>query len=241
MHRSYFLVLLAIVVVIGGCATKPKLVKTDPYLISKKEFRNTVKVIALANVNIAEGLANPEPIQAEFDSLLVAGLQQLGYSVIRPQEYEAVWAKLAVGLGGFIDPDTGMRDEARMTTAAFQTIEELKADFQIDAAMFPDIVVVEAQFAGGQAVWDGVDQKIQTAGPMSSVFHGSQHGVVGALSLKLSVRGPDGTQLFLNSGGIQVLDKLEGKEFVPVPRPELFTDKKRNQDAVKTALKPLKR
>jgi hypothetical protein len=241
MRRLYLLVFLAIIVTVWGCATKPKVVKTDPYLIPKKEFRNTVQIIALAEMEIAEGLPNPGPVQAEFDSLLVAGLQGLGYSVVRPHEYEAVWAKLAVGVGGFTDPHTGERDEEKMTVAAFQTIEELKADFGIDAVMFPDLVVVEAQFAAGQAVWDGVDQKIQTAGPMSSVFYGSQRGVVGALSLRLSVRSPDGTQIFLNSGGIEVLDKLDGKGFVPVPRPELFTNKKRNQESVKTALKPLKR
>ncbi|UCH84370.1 MAG: hypothetical protein JSW50_01395 [Candidatus Latescibacterota bacterium] len=241
MHRSYVLVVLATAIAAWGCATAPKTVKTDPYLIPKKEFRNTIKVIALANTEIVEGMPDPAPIQAKFDSLLAAGLQRLGYSVVQPQEYEAVWAKLAVGMGGFIDPDTGKRDEEKVTQAAFQTVQALKADFQIDAVMFPDIVVVEAPFSAGRAVWDGVDQKIQTAGAMSSVFYGSQGGMVAALSLKLTVRGPDGTPVFVNSGGIEVLDTLEGKTFEPVPRQLLFTDNERIEDAVKAALKPLKR
>jgi hypothetical protein len=241
MRRPYLLALLAIIIVSSSCATKPKIAETDPFLIPEKEFRNALTVIGLASVDMIEGLPDPEPVLAEFDSLLAAGLQRLGYSVIRPQEYEAIWAKLAVEAGGFIDPETGARDEKRMAVAMFETIEELRADFEIDAVMFPDIVVVEAQFAGGRAVWDGASQKIQTGGAMSSFTSGSQHGVLGALSFRLSMRGPGGAPVFLNSGGIEVLDKLSGKEFISVPRQELFADKKRNQEAVKTALEPLKR
>ncbi|MEJ2721432.1 MAG: hypothetical protein P8181_09865 [bacterium] len=241
MHRRCLLVVLTMIIVGSGCATKPKIVGTDPFLIPKNEFRSQIKIIGLAPVGMIEGHPEPESIAAEFDSLLVAGLHKMGYSVIRPQQYKAVWAQLAADSGGFLDPDTGKRDEERMAVAMFETIERLDADFKLDAAMFPDIVVVEAQFAGGRAVWDGAQEKIQTGGAMSSVFSGSQHGVLGALSLKLSVRGTDGTLLFVNSGGIEVLDRLSGKELVPVPRQELFTDKKRNRESVKIALKPLKR
>ena len=83
-------------------------------------------------------------------------------------------------------------------------------------------------------------QRIETGGAVSFLA-GSQRGVVGALSLEVSIRDRDGTQLFLNRGGIEVLDKIAGKEFIHVPRQELFSDKSRNEEAVRIALKQLKR
>jgi hypothetical protein len=235
------MVLLPVLLVVVGCSTKPKMAKTDPYQISEKEFKKTVKIVAAASVEIPEGLPDPKPLQQEFDSLITTELRRYGYTVVRPEEYTAVWNRLAVEMGGFEDPDSGGLDEKRMIAAMSRTIEELKAPFDLDAFLFAKITVVEAQFAAGTAVWDGADQKIETAGPMTSFLSGSQRGVVDALSLVIDIRGADGAALYAGAGGIEVLTKVSGKEFVQVPRQELFTDKARNAGAAKIALKKLKR
>ncbi|UCG52128.1 MAG: hypothetical protein JSW58_00820 [Candidatus Latescibacterota bacterium] len=240
MRFTYLLGLLATALVFSGCAVKPKVAKNDPFLVSKKEFRQNIKIIAMAPVEMVEGLPDPTPIEEAFDSLIVAELYSAGYSVVRPHEYTAIWNRITAEEGGFRD-STGGRDEERLTSAMFRTLKELRASFEIDAVLFPDIVVVEAQFAAGTAVWDGAEQRIETGGPATSIFSGSQRGVVGALSLRVSMRGRDGTTLFVNSGGIEVLSTISGKEFSNVPRQELFTNDERNRESVKIALKPLRR
>jgi len=239
MRTIVFFLLMSFV--IAGCSTKPKVVKTDPYLVPKKDFKKTVKIIALAPVAITEGLPDTGPILEEFNTMIESRLREYGYTILRLQEYKAVWASVALEMGGVNDPETGLRDPARVTRAMFATLDTLKADFKLDAVLIPDIVVVEAEFAAGNAVWDGASQRIESGGPMSSVFSGSQRGVIGALSLTVSIRGQGGTELYSNAGGIEVLSRISGKDFINVPRQELFADSKRNKKAVEIAIKPLKR
>ncbi len=240
MRVSISLLVLASLLIGASCSTKPRTIRTDPYQISKKEFKKTVRIIAIAPVTIPDGLPDPAPIQEEFDSLITVRLRGYGYTIVRPHEYTAVWNRLAVEMGGFEDPDSGGIDEEKMTAAMFKTLEVLKAGFELDAVLFPGIFVVEAQFVAGNAAWDGADQRIETASGVETLFSGSQAGVVDAISLKVNIRGKDGTPLYIRSGGIEVLTKVFGKEFISVPRPDLFTDKERNSKAVKIALSPLK-
>ena len=46
----------------------------------------------------------------------------------------------------------------------------------------------------------------------------------------------NGVQMYSNAGGIQVLAKLSGGTFAPVPRDELFASEERNIAAVNIAL-----
>ncbi len=238
--RTIVIILLAAFFV-AGCSTKPKVVKTDPYLVPKKEFKNTVKIIALAPVTITEGLPDAEAIQIEFEEMIEERLRSYGYTVLRPEEYTTVWERVCSQLGGIHDPDTGLRNQVKLTQAMFATLDTLKAGFELNAVLIPDIVVVEAEFAAGNAVWDGASQRIDSGGPMSSVFSGSQRGIIGALSLIVSIRDEDGTELYSSAGGIEALSRISGKDFENVPRQELFTNPKRNKKAVEIALKPLKR
>jgi hypothetical protein len=224
-----------------GCSSRPRTVTTDPFLVSKSEFRKTVKVIAVAPVEIPGGLPDATPVVDEFSALIDAGLARYGYSVIRPQKYESAWKKVCGDGNDFRDPKTGERDEARMAEAMTRTLESLGAAFKIDGILFADVVVVEAEFGAGSAVWDGTNQRLETAGPMESFFAGSQRGVVGALSLRVRILDGEGRPVFLHSGGIEVLSKMAGKTFVKVPPQELFKDAQRNRKAVEIALKPLKR
>jgi hypothetical protein len=238
LHLVDFVVPLLLLL---GCSSHPRAVKTDPYLVSEGEFKSSVRVLAVAPVEIPEGLPDAMPIVDEFTALIDAELARYGYSVVRPQEYESTWNKVSAGMNGFRDRETGGRDEASLSKAMVRALEELGAGFKIDGILFPEIVVVEAAFGAGSAVWDGTAQEVETAGPMESFLAGSQRGVVGALSLRARIRDREGRPVYLNSGGIEVLSKMIGKLFVKVPPQELFTNKERNREAVEIALRPLKR
>lgn len=231
--------LLVAALAMCACSSKPRAPKTDPFLASKQDFQRGVRVLAVAPVVIPDGLPDPAPVTNTFASLIDETLRRHGFSVVRPQEYEKTW--LTIAGGGFIDSTTGERDEVAMTRAMIRTLESLGADFDIEGILFPSIVVVEAPFGAGSAAWDGVEQRVETGDAMTRFFAGSQRGVIDALSLKVTIRSPEGDAVFVNLGGIEVLSKMVGKEFTTVPRQELFTDEERNRKAVETALKPLAR
>ena len=240
MRLFHFVVTFAVVVVIYACSSTPPVIQVDPFLTSKAEFRKTVRTIAVAPVLIPEGLPDTQPVIDEFTKLIDEELHRYGYSVVRPQEYEKTWKAVSGEPGTFIDDSTGVRDEVAMSRAMSRTLDSLKAGFEIGGVLFPSIVVSEAAFSAGSATWDGVEQRVETGGPMTRFLAGSQSGRIGALSFKVSIRSADGEAIYANSGGIEVLSKMVGKEFVTVPRQELFTDKNRNRKAVEIALKPLK-
>ena len=233
--------LLVLPLVLAGCSSKPRIASTDPFLTAEEAFKKSVRILAVASVEIPAGLPDTTTVADEFAALIDKELNRRGYSVIRPQQYTAAWNKVAAEMGDFAILGSEERDEAKLSLAMVRTMENLGADFKLDAVVFPSIVVVEAEFGAGRAVWDGAEQKIETAGAVESFLAGSQRGVVGALSLKLSIRDGEGKTLFIHNGGIQVLSNMEGKAFVNVPREELFTDKERNRRAVEIAIEPLKR
>jgi hypothetical protein len=144
-------------------------------------------------------------------------------------------------LEGLTDSETGERDNGKVTTAMFRTIDRLRAEFDLDAVLIPSVAVVEAPFAAGRAYWDGTTQSIRTGSLVRGFLAGSPEGKVGALSLRVILQAESGDTLYTAAGGIEVLSKLDGKEFVLVPRQELLTDSRKLQNAVRIALDPLSR
>jgi hypothetical protein len=241
MRSCWFVAVFFATLVVCSCSSKPRYVKDDPFLTSESEFKHGVRIMSVAPVLIPEGLPDATPVVDEFSGLIDEELKRYGFSVMRPQQYEKTWKAVAGEPGDFVDAKTGERDEAAMSRAMSLTLDRLGADFKIEGVLFPSIAVVEADFAAGTAAWDGVEQRIESGGAVTRFLAGSQRGVVGALSLKVSIRSAEGKLLFENSGGIEVLSRMVGKEFVTVPRQELFADAERNRKAVRTALEPLKR
>jgi len=228
-------------VALCSCSSKPRAPESDPFLSSNRELNSTVRILAVAPVLIPEGLEDPAPVIGIFASLIDEELSSRGFSVVRPQDYEKSWKAVVGDSGDFVDPKTGERDEAAMSRAMTLTLEKLGAEFQIKGVVFPSIVVVEAPFAAGSACWDGVEQRVETGDFMTRFLSGSQHGVVGALSLKISIRSPAGEALYQRQGGIEVLSTMAGRDFSAVPRKELFQNLERNRNAVEAAFKPLRK
>jgi hypothetical protein len=228
------------VTTVAACAGGPKVVENvDPFKIPPDQFHRTVKVIALADVRIPDGMEEPEPIEEGFEKLIETRLRDAGYTVVYPQQYKAVWERFAAEHGGLVSAESGERDSRAVAEAMTATLAELGAAPKLDAIVIPSVIVVEAPFGAGRAVWDGTWQSIKTGSVVKGFFAGSPEGTLGALSLHVSVVDTAGTLLYEKSGGIEVLSKLEGKEFVLVPRQELFSSKKRMKKAVKIALDPL--
>ncbi len=234
-------ILLAITVLAAGCTKSIEVEQVDPFVTPRAVLLRTIKVIALAEVAVPDGMQDPKPVKQQFDSLIESRLKRAGFSVVRPQEYETAWNEVVAALGGLIDPETGGRDKSKVTTAMFRTMERLRAEFKLDAVLIPAVVVVEAPFAVGRAFWDGTIQSIKTGNIVKGFLAGSPEGKLGALSLDVTIHSRDGEVMYASAGGIEVLSKLDGNEFVLVPRQELLTDPKKLRRAAAIALDPLSR
>ena len=145
-------------------------------------------------------------------------------------------------VGGYFNPVTGKRDETKFKTVREYTLREISTKFNADAILYAAIVPVRAQWSGRTASWDGVEEPIKSTGAQiveAFLFGTTSRGTVGALSLAVIVEDRNGVDMYINSGGIQVLAKISGGEFIPVPRHELFANEERNVAAVNIALGPL--
>jgi hypothetical protein len=99
--------------------------------------------------------------------------------------------------------------------------------------LYPEIWVVEAETPYGRARWDGTSQEVG----------GATGGYVLALSLVIVIQDMNDTDLYVNGGGIQVIERWSAAQggWEPIPPELLFGDYDRIAQAVGTALEPLGR
>ena len=211
----------------------------NPFKVPQEQIRNKVRIIAITPLLLPGGMEDPEPVKAKFESLVEAKLRKAGFTVVPSREYDAIWKQTTEKLGGVFDPLTGKRDEAKFKTVREHTLRELGAKTKADAVLEQGISIVKANFAAPNAHWHGTSESVITGGFWATFFAGGSQGTVPALSLVVALLDIHGVEMYVNTGGIQVLAKLSGQNFVTVQRYELFTDDERNRQAVNLALDPL--
>jgi hypothetical protein len=242
MMRRYFLLLTLVLLFIAeGCA---KTKTYNPFKVSQDEFYVKTRVIALVPIAVPADLDRAELVKVKFDSLIEATLHESGLTIVPSGEVAAVWKSMSARVGGFVNPDTGERDESKFKVVKEHTLRELSAKFSVDAVLYPSIAVFKAHWGSGVAQWHGISESIT---PNTLPFMllnplvGHSRGTVPALSLYVVVEDIHGAELYENAGGIQVLAKLVSTyDFKPVPQDQLFVDEAKNLKAVKIALGALK-
>jgi hypothetical protein len=230
------------VVAVGGCATASP---ANPFRIPEAQFRTRVTRIALTPIAVPSQFGVPAPTRARVDALIEARLQQSGFATLPASDWLEVFTRRRQEVGGLFDPRTGNLDDAKVKTVLAKTIEDIRGRFQLDAILLPRVQVVQANFNGAWARWDGVSDSL-TSG-LSVLATSGLSGRVPALSLVVSIEGPGDEQaLYRHGAGIQVLEKLApvadrftGKWLAPVPREDLLANEERNRAAVELALEPL--
>jgi hypothetical protein len=242
MWRLSIWLVTAVTLLMGfGCAIN------NPFKISRDDFYGKVKIIALAPVDVPTDLEDPEPVKAKFESMIVAKLHDGGFTVVPPKETADLFAQAGKELGALPGAETGAVDDAQAKAIRQQLRQALSSKYHADAVLYPAIEVVRAAWYGNAAGWDHVTEQIQStaeqlkeAPPFALFgFAVTQSGSVGALSLVVVVDDMNGVETYVNRGGIQVLAKRSGSQFVAVPRASLFSDEKRNAAAIEIAVGPL--
>ena len=234
---------LAVTLIAAGCRGK----QYDPWLLPETHFATSVRTIALVSTEAPDGLDDPDPAEALFDSLLAAELQAAGFSVVSTAATGAIWRRLVDSVGGYYDPFTGRKDTASFNAVRRSWQHHLRDTHGADATLFPRIVVVDARVTDWKASWDGTSQTVWPwSKTLLAVFDAvvsglagtepalsSEEGTTPALSLEVLIERLDGQVMYENRGGIEVWVKPDGH---PVPRVALFQDMERNVKAVRLAL-----
>ncbi|OIR15364.1 hypothetical protein GALL_36860 [mine drainage metagenome] len=245
---------LAFALLTAGCAIEPP-APPSHFTLAHDEFYARVKTIAIAPLTVPADLANPEPVAKKFEPLIAEILRNAGYHVVPSKEYAALFEQAQSKQGGYFDAYSGKLDDAKYDAALKATREGLAAKFNVDAVLYPSIQPVDAPWHDQWATWDGVTETMQSftglvgkgvvklvTEPASYLLEGPhEEGTVGAYSLKVSIEDMPGNRMYANQGGIQVLNKISGKAFIPVSREELFNDDARNAKAVSIALESVSR
>lgn len=238
MRRELLTMTLAVGLLGAGCAAHPP---RDPFMISRDTFFKNTKTIALLPLGVPDDRDDPDPVRATFENLLQAKLWTAGFTVVPPLEYEQIWKGITQQMGGYFDPVTGERDEAKLEAARQHARRELAAKSHADALLRPRLVVVPASFDHGQARWSGVSEAVGTGDFWEVLLSdtNTSNGQITGISLSVVIEDVNGAKWYANAGGIQLLAKLSYRSFKPVPRDALFADGARNAQAVDVALGPL--
>jgi hypothetical protein len=246
-HLSTSYATLLAWLLLTGCAgqSEPEAFAVEPDL-----FYDVTNTLVLTPVSLPSELDPYGDHMEEFDSLIASVLGQADFTLIPAHEYTILWEGVMEQAGGFFDPVTGERDEEKFAVARDSLFSLLAEVYHPDALLYPEIWIVGAPYSEGTARWDGTSQGLIGFGTrlidaLGAVFSGSEsnlpEGTVDALSLVIFIESMEGEELYMKSGGIQVMQKVgrDPRDIETVPDDEILSDHERNRKAVVTALKPL--
>jgi hypothetical protein len=231
------LALAACVIALAGCATGHPTPPPDPFKVPRAQFARNLEVVAIAPMRTPKDLPNAEMARARFAATFAVRLQQVGVKCLSPDVVGPVYDEVVEGAGGIFDAKTGALDLAKLQGARKETLARLQARFgRVDAILFSDVRAVKASFSNDQASWNGTNEYVGTGTGKKVFFLNKHSGTLGALSLVVRLTGAEGTDLYVDAGGIQVLHKIDVEgQFVPVPEAELLANDQRNGEAVTLA------
>jgi hypothetical protein len=236
MNHQTIVGLIALTLSLTGCATTPY----NPFKVSREEILTRYKVVAVAPCNIPDDLSNVEQLRSQFNGLVEEQVKACGFQVVPAAEYDKIYTRLRAEAGALYDPQTGKADEEKFKQVADLCRRELVSKFHADAVLYSSVIMVKASYYEHSAKWDGVNESITTGSFLEKFFSGGTYGTVGALSLWLWLKDPNGEKLYSDGGGLQLLSKIKGGKFVPVPLQDLLADTSINSRAVGLAFKPLR-
>jgi hypothetical protein len=182
-----------------------------------------------------------EKRRPELQRRLLDALVNAGFSVADPGEVEALEERVRTDLGGFIDPATGQRDEARHEAYRERLAASLAAQLGCEAQLHAVVATVRAGFVGGTARWDGATRTVSSTGRqvMNAIAGVHESGWVVAFSLWLQLTDLRGEDIAFRSAGIETpvqFAVLEDQDYVGEDR--WLTDAANLDEAIASALGP---
>ncbi len=249
--RRTLTVLVLLVQLTAGCATSGTYDQQAAlYSEPATDFHNGSRLFAVAPVAAPRGFEVAESSLVQIDSLVEDALVDGGHHCVPAAEYSRIWERAVRQMGGLYDSTTGDLDEFKVELARDRLRLDLIDMYHADYVVFPEIWIVQAETSGGIARWDGASQPVVGLGvrvmnAIDALLHQYEGflepGLVDALSLGVVVEDMEGTVVYQNAGGIEVLEEgdaaTENEDNGPFSK--ILTDGQRNQRAVRSALLPL--
>lgn len=214
------------------------------------DFHNGSRLLVVAPVTAPLEFEIAESSLAQMDSLIEGALVEGGHRCVPAADYSRIWERAVHQIGGLYDSTTGEPDEFKAELARDRLRTDLIDMYHPDYVLYPEIWVVQAETSGGIARWDGVSQPVVGLGgrvinAIDALLHQYdgflEPGFVDALSLGVVVEDMEGTVVYQNAGGIEVLEEGDAVTEKENGRSlsNILTDGERNQRAVRSALLPL--
>lgn len=202
--------------------------------VSSADFRQRVRTLCLVPVQTQVALPEQDAKLAAFEGQLAHRLGQGGFTVVPSEQSRAVTQRVLAAAGGYYDPYSGERDQARYDAVRPQVASALRGELGCDATVLPTIALVSVPFHGGEAQWDGLRY------PYGSY---DVSGWTAGLSLWVSIRDLDGQELFFSTGAIQALFSIKSgffsEGFEAVSDTQVLTDQAKNLQAINSCLGPV--
>ncbi len=170
------------------------------------------------------------------DALIAAS-----FNIPDPQAVSDLGERVQKDVGGFIDPATGRRDEARYHAFVAKRGGALRTQFGCDAVLTASVVQLRARFSGGTAEWDGATDSVSSTGRvvLNAIGGVVEFGWVGALSLWLHAVDLDGNDLAFRTAGIETLASMAVLKAQDVlPQDLWLTNVEKLDAAIRSAVGP---
>ena len=213
--------------------------KESPFLIEKKEYKNRVKIVSLAPLDVAPGLDLTPEMHQFIETEAAKQLDKTKVDAIAIEPYARIRDMMVQQVGGITNAE-GQVLVAKQRIVWDHAKREMRHRHQMDAFAQISIRPVSAVFSDDRAEWDGVKQKVKASGDGFSLFGGKNYqGTIGALSFQLAMIDRNDELLFVNRGGIEVLQERQGGKLVPLDSTVLMQDEKKIKKAIQLAFKPL--
>jgi len=195
------------------------------------------RAIVLRRAVVATGdVEVPSAVRDRYLHLVRTGLRSRGWTVVEAGPYEAAYRAAAIRIGGIFDRWTGAALPGRADSA--RSLARREAADHIPGAVIlrPVLATVLATFRNEKASWHGVTEPVAEISALTKLLS-TTTGQTEALSFAIVAEDANGHEIHRGMGGIQLVARLQGRRFVPVPPESLFADPSRDERAVELALR----
>jgi len=205
-----------------------------------------IKRIVIASVNYGED-QTPSYLrdgEKKVDNVVTNDLKDEGYEVVFGNQFESAWARAVDYYGDYIDPSTASFRQDRFNNILSRVLNEMKAQYQVDAILFTNLIPVDVTFEPRDpyyAEWDGIRRRPNLKGGRTIPADNNWARAYRAVSLGLYLFNTDGQLLFRGRAGMEVVDNMSLKGSRPVPslNNDRFDDEDVILDSVRLAFHPL--
>ncbi|MGV6808008.1 MAG: hypothetical protein ACWA5K_08925 [bacterium] len=212
----------------------------SPYVMPKKEFKKSIKRIAVIPLQVAQVFSLDEKTQALITELFEKELDKQGFEVIPSAVFADIKTEMSGQVGGLKNPD-GSWNIPKFKAVADHSQREMMFRHEFDAFVAIKVTNVRALFSADKAYWDGIEHKVKSSGDgfFASLSGREWSGHIWASSVELLFFDKSERLLFGNRGGIEPIMERKGEALAATDSSTWFQDEKKIKKAVKLAAKPL--